>query len=156
MKKFECPFNQTSEYDDKCKNCSFQLMCTVKDNFPKLYGNVGSTNQTHSYPHSNDSNIPYADCCATSISYNKDPWKCRGARAEYDYLRDPDEDCSTSFYTGSNPTEYYYVTYRGGQVECDKMAYLKDSDDWFLKKTLKENKIKKFFKKVFRGYYIFK
>ena len=121
MKKFECPFNQTSEYDGKCKNCSFQLMC---DNFPKLYGNVGSTNQTYSYPHSNDSNIPYADCCASRA---------------YSYTG-PIVDNGTNIYMESQQY-YYHIPYE---------------DDWFLKKTLKENKIKKFFKKVFRRYYIFK
>ena len=134
MKKFECPFNQTSEYDGKCKNCSFQLMC---DNFPKLYGNVGSTNQTYSYPHSNDSNIPYADCCASRA---------------YSYTG-PIVDNGTNIYM--EPQQYYYhISCEDDQIKCDKK--FKDPDDWFLKKTLKENKIKKFFKKVFRGYYIFK
>ena len=137
MKKFECPFKQTSEYDGKCKNCSFQLMCTVKENFPKLYVTKEEIEKEM------NTNVMYYP--ANNQGYKGIPIEC-------DYIQDY---CAT-FYTGSNPTEYYYVTYRGGQVECDKMAYLKDSDDWFLKKTLKENKIKKFFKKVFRGYYIFK
>ena len=110
MKKFECPFNKTT-YDWRCKNCSFQLMCDIKK--PELMRST--SNQLYGH-----------DCCASTI------------------------DCCASQAYGHSSMLYYPPYSRGDRAEY---SYLKDPDEWSIKK---ENKIKKFFKKVFRGYIIWK
>jgi len=96
------------------------------------------------------------------LEFCKDDMNNQTVSKDYCYVKSDfidksmEHDCcasSASIYTGpivNNEPHIYFGACKNPVVTDSTMGYITDPDDWFLKKAAKENKIKKFWRKLWK------